>query len=95
MKSRLPLAVLLIASAFVTPVTAVAQQSANAAAAMAAADVVPSLVNHTGVLKDASGRALTSITGVTFLLYNVEQGGAPLWLETHPLLPRAFLRIYS
>lgn len=87
MKSRLHLAVLLMASASVTCFTAAAQQSATAPAAMAASNVVPSLINYTGVLKDASGRTLTSVTGVTFLLYGAEQDGAPLWLETQNVTP--------
>jgi hypothetical protein len=85
MKSRLQLAVLLIASMFLTSLIAEAQQSAPAA--MDASNVVPSLINYTGVLKDTSGRKLTSVTGVTFLLYSAEQGGAPLWLETQNVTP--------
>jgi hypothetical protein len=90
MKSRLQLGVLLIASMFLTSLfltslTAEAQQSASAA--MGASNVVPSLINCTGVLKDTSGRTLTSVTGVTFLLYSAEQGGAPLWLETQNVTP--------
>jgi len=87
MKSRLHWAALLIASASVTCFTAAAQQSATAPAAMAASNVVPSLINYTGVLRDASSRTLTSVTGVTFLLYSAEQGGAPLWLETQNVTP--------
>jgi len=92
MKNRLQLAVLLIASMFLTSLfltslTAEAQQSAAAPAAMGASDVVPSLINYTGVLKDTGGRTLTSTTGVTFLLYSAEQGGAPLWLETQNVTP--------
>jgi hypothetical protein len=87
MKSRLQLAVLLIASMFLTSLTAEAQQSAAAPAAMGASNVVPSLINYTGALKDASGRTLTSITGVTFLFYSAEQGGTPLWLETQNVTP--------
>ena len=110
MKSRLHLAVLLIASASVTCLTAPAQRSATAPAAMAASDVVPSLINYTGVLKDASGRTLASVTGVTFLLYSAEQGelrsgskprtSLPTSPDTtqcnwEPLAPRAFLLICS
>jgi hypothetical protein len=87
MKTRMHLAALLIVCALMTSLTAVAQQNANAAAATAASNVVPSLINYTGVLKDASGRTLTTITGVTFLLYSAEQGGAPLWLETQNVTP--------
>jgi hypothetical protein len=92
MKSRLHMAVLLIASRFLAPMyltslTAGAQQSALEPAAMGTSSVVPSLINYTGVLKDTSGRTLTSVTGVTFLLYSAEQGGAPLWLETQNVTP--------
>jgi len=48
---------------------------------------VPPLVNFSGVLTDVNGKPLTSITGVTFLLYNEEQGGAPLWMETQNVQP--------
>jgi hypothetical protein len=87
MKSRLHLAVLLIVCVFLTSLTAVAQQNATAASAMAASNVVPSLINYSGVLKDATGRTLTSVTGVTFLLYSSEQNGTPLWLETQNVAP--------
>jgi hypothetical protein len=59
-----------------------AQQSASAANA-----VVPQLVNFSGVLTDLSGKPLTGVVGVTFLLYKDEQGGAPLWLETQNVQP--------
>jgi hypothetical protein len=49
--------------------------------------VIPSLINYSGVLKDSSGKPLTGITGVTFLLYKDEQGGAPLWIETQNVTP--------
>jgi hypothetical protein len=43
---------------------------------------VPPLVNFNGVLAGANGKPLTSTVGVTFYLYQDQQGGAPLWLET-------------
>jgi len=49
--------------------------------------VVPPLVNFSGVLTDANGKPLTHLTGVTFLLYKEEQGGAPLWMETQNVVP--------
>jgi len=49
--------------------------------------VVPPLVNFSGVLNDVNGKALNRITGVTFLLYKEEQGGAPLWMETQNVYP--------
>ncbi len=49
--------------------------------------VVPPLVNFSGVLTDLDGKPLSSVTGVTFLLYKEEQGGAPLWMETQNVVP--------
>ena len=43
---------------------------------------VPPLVNFNGVLAGANGKPLTGTVGVTFYLYQEQQGGAPLWLET-------------
>jgi hypothetical protein len=48
---------------------------------------VPSLINYSGVLKDTTGKPLTSISGVTFSIYQDEQGGSPLWLETQNVQP--------
>ncbi len=48
---------------------------------------VPSLINYSGVLRDSTDKILTSITGVTFLIYTDEQGGSPLWLETQNVTP--------
>jgi trimeric autotransporter adhesin len=47
-----------------------------------AAAQVPSLVNFSGVLADVKGKPLTGVVGVTFSLYQEQQGGSPLWLET-------------
>jgi len=44
--------------------------------------VVPTLVNFSGTLTDASGKPLTGTVGVTFYLYKDDQGGSPLWMET-------------
>jgi hypothetical protein len=49
--------------------------------------VVPNFVNYNGALTDASGKALTAISGVTFSLYKDSEGGAPLWLETQNIQP--------
>ena len=43
---------------------------------------VPRLISYSGIAKDADGRALTGLLGVTFALYEDETGGAPVWLET-------------
>jgi hypothetical protein len=44
--------------------------------------VVPPLVSFSGVLTGVNGKPLTGVVGVTFLLYQDQQGGAPLWMET-------------
>ena len=49
--------------------------------------VVPAMVNFPGTLADASGKPMTSVVGVTFLLYREQQGGAPLWIETQNVRP--------
>jgi len=55
---------------------------AMAQEAMIADHVVPSLVRFTGTLYGIDGKPLTGTQGLTFLLYKVESGGAPLWMET-------------
>jgi len=38
-----------------------------------AAGAVPNLINYNGVLRDSNGKVMTSITGVTFLIYGEER----------------------
>jgi hypothetical protein len=59
------------------PISGAQQQSA----------IVPTLVNFSSVLTDLDGKPLTNITGVTFLLYQEENGGTPLWMETQNVQP--------
>ncbi len=54
----------------------VAQPPAKTAAA------VPRLVRFNGTLSDGGGKPLSGAVGVTFALYEEEQGGTPLWMET-------------
>ena len=82
-----PLGVLLLLGVCLAPLTLAAQESAAAPAVAAASRVVPSLINYSGVLKVSTGRTLTSLTGVTFLIYKDDQGGAPLWMETQNIAP--------
>jgi hypothetical protein len=49
--------------------------------------VVPTLVNYSGTLTEVDGKPLTSLTGVTFYLYENAQGGAPLWMEMQNIQP--------
>ena len=82
-----------VASVLVAPSSVVAQQSANivavnpVAVSSAKSGAVPSLVSYSGILKDAAGKAITGVTGVTFLLYKDSEGGAPLWMETQSVTP--------
>jgi hypothetical protein len=87
MKTKLFWTVLLLLYGCLTSLTIAAQESATASAVVAASNVVPNLINYNGVLKDSTGHIVTSITGVTFLLYSAEQGGSPLWLETQNITP--------
>src|SRR5215470_18416201 len=61
---------------------AVGQQAATPAIA-----AVPKLINFSGTLSDLSGKPLTGVQGVTFLLYGTQQGGNPLWMETQNITP--------
>ena len=58
--------------------------TATASAQSAASASVPNLIRYSGTLKDAPGAALASTApvGVTFAIYNQEDGGAPVWQET-------------
>jgi len=49
--------------------------------------IVPPLVNFGGVLTDLNGKPLTGVVGVTFCLYQDQQGGSPVWLETQNVHP--------
>lgn len=58
--------------------------TATASAQSTASASVPNLIRYSGTLKDAPGAALASTApvGVTFAIYNQEDGGAPVWQET-------------
>jgi hypothetical protein len=59
-----------------------AQQTSTIATTTSAS--VPNLIRYSGTLKDAQGAALasTSPVGVTFAIYNQQDGGAAVWQET-------------
>lgn len=48
---------------------------------------VPTLVNFSGTLTDVNDKPLTAMVGVTFDLYNAQEGGSPLWIETQNVQP--------
>jgi hypothetical protein len=88
----LHLRVSLLALALIPYSVAAAQQnsgepSSAASAHPAATDVVPHFVRYSGTLKDADGKPINTVTGVTFLLYPDQQGGAPVWIETQNVTP--------
>jgi hypothetical protein len=64
-------------------VPVLAQQTSS----LEANTAVPTLVNFSSVLTDVNGKPLTGVVGVTFYLYQEQQGGAPLWLETQNVQP--------
>ncbi len=69
----------LIALLFAYGVTAFAQDQV---AQQPTTSSVPNLIRYGGVLKDANGALLASQTvGVTFALYNQQDGGVALWTE--------------
>jgi hypothetical protein len=81
-----------LVAALLASSSVLAQQSSAAPAApvssgSASGGVVPHLVNYSGVLEDSSGRAITAVAGVTFLLYPDQQGGSPVWMETQNVTP--------
>lgn len=45
-------------------------------------DSVPHLIRFRGTVKDASGKPVGGIVGITFALYAEENGSAALWMET-------------
>ncbi len=67
-------ALVLVTSLFVS--TCLAQQTPTTS--------VPNLIRYSGTLKDAQGAALAPATpvGVTFAIYNRQDGGAAIWVET-------------
>jgi len=46
------------------------------------ATAVPRLVQFGGTLTDAGGKPPSGVVGVTFSLYEEQEGGAPVWMET-------------
>ena len=43
---------------------------------------VPRLIKFSGVAQDETHKAITGVVGITFSLYEDQQGGSPLWVET-------------
>jgi len=66
-----------------------AQQTSTIAATTTAS--VPNLIRYSGTLKDAQGAALVSTApvGVTFAIYNRQDGGTAVWQEMQNVTPEA------
>src|SRR5580658_10492372 len=77
MTSLLRFAAVSILFGLLTAFPASAWQSAEAVQAS-----IPQLVSFTGTLKGYEERPATGVVGITFLLYEDEEGGSPLWRET-------------
>jgi hypothetical protein len=69
-----------------TPESAVASRAATNTTAEGA---VPRLVQFSGVLRDAAGRAVSGAASVTFAIYAEQEGGAAIWSETQNVLADA------
>jgi hypothetical protein len=46
---------------------------------------VPRLVKFSGTLTDGGGKPLNGVVGVTFALYEDQEGGSPIWTESQNL----------
>jgi hypothetical protein len=54
-----------------------------------AANAVPHIVNYSGVLDDANGQPITTLSNVTFALYQNQEGGTALWTESQNVQPNS------
>jgi hypothetical protein len=55
--------------------------------AQTAAPTVPRLTYFSGVVKDSSGKPQGNLVGITFSLYEDQEGGSPLWAEIQNVQP--------
>ena len=81
------LAVLMLMLARASASLAAAPQESSGAQAPSAAEpasgsVVPRVIQFSGTVKDAEGKLATGPVELTFSLYQFEEGGRPLWVET-------------
>lgn len=70
--------VLLLAFGFSSSLLYPQQQTSQVTAVTA----VPHLVNFSGRVIDAQGKAVPGVSGITFSIYKEQFDGAPLWMET-------------
>jgi hypothetical protein len=55
--------------------------------AQTAAPTVPRLTYFSGVVKDSAGKPQGDLVGITFSLYEDQEGGSPLWAEIQNVQP--------
>ena len=60
---------------------------AGSATEPASDSVVPRLIQYSGAVKDTEGKPVTGSVGLTFSLYQFQEGGRPLWVETQTVQP--------
>ncbi len=54
-------------------------------AAQDASSGVPRLVKFSGLVKDSTGKVQAGVVALTFSLYEQQEGGAPLWVESQSI----------
>jgi hypothetical protein len=64
-----------------------AQTPSSNAPAPAPSVRVSRLIRFSGIAKDATGKPMTGVVGITFSLYKDQQGDVPLWIETQNVQP--------
>jgi len=72
----------LLLALLLSPFSSFAQTPSSELTAPSASTAVPKLVKFYGTAIDESGKPVTGVMGVTFLLYKDQRGGTPLWVET-------------
>ncbi len=84
---------MLLLALMVLSVAAYAQDSAAGPENGGLADMnqttgtVPRLIRFSGVVTDASGKAVPAPVGLSFSLYEAQEGGSALWTETQQVQP--------
>src|SRR5208283_5289903 len=65
--------------------SSVANNATVPAASQPAAGTFPRLIKFTGGVRDLTGKVPTGVVGLTFSLYELPEGGSPLWTESQSL----------
>jgi hypothetical protein len=74
--SRRYMAVLLMAASLTAAGASAGQSSSSAAVS------IPQQISFKGTVKAPDGKPATGILPITFLIYEEDEGGSPLWIET-------------